>query len=88
MKSFTDFISEAQLIGYKMAVPHSTQAPKLKIPKGKALPKRSPSSARGGHGGGHGGHGGGHGGGGHGGASGAGASGNGGAGGGGNGDGD
>jgi len=58
MKSFTDFISEAQLIGYKMAVPHSTQAPKLKIPKGKALPKRSPSSARGGHGGGHGGHGG------------------------------
>jgi hypothetical protein len=75
MKSFTDFISEAQLIAYKMAVPHSTQAPKLKIPKGKALPKRSPSSARGGHGGGHGGHGGG----GHGG--GAGAAGNGGAGG-------
>jgi len=57
MKSFTDFISEAQLIGYKMAVPHYTQAPKLKIPKGKALPKRSASSARGGHGG-HGGHGG------------------------------
>ena len=47
MKSFTDFISEAQLIGYKMAVPHYTQAPKLKIPKGKALPKRSPSSAGG-----------------------------------------
>jgi hypothetical protein len=48
MKSFTDFISEAQLIGYKMAVPHYTQAPKLKIPKGKALPKRSASSAGGG----------------------------------------
>jgi len=81
MKSFSDFISEAQLIGYKMAVPHSTQAPKLKIPKGKALPRRSPSSARGGHGGGHGGHGGGHGGGG----AGAAAGGNGAAGGGGNG---
>jgi hypothetical protein len=48
MKSFADFISEAQLIGYKMAVPHYTQAPKLKIPKGKALPKRSASSAGGG----------------------------------------
>ena len=83
MKSFTDFISEAQLIGYKMAVPHYTQAPKLKIPKGKALPKRSASSARGGHGGGHGGHGG------HGGAAGsAGAAGDGGAGGGDGGDGD
>jgi len=74
MKSFYDFISEAQLIGYKMALPHYTQAPKLKIPKGKALPKRSPSSARGGHSG----HGGGSGAGGHGGASGAGAAGNGG----------
>jgi len=73
MKSFTDFISEVQLIGYKMAVPHYTQDPKMKIPKGKALPKRSSSSARGGHGGGHGGHGGGHGGGGHGGAAGAGS---------------
>jgi hypothetical protein len=85
MKSFTDFITEVQLIGYKMAVPHYTQAPKMKIPKGKALPKRSPSSARGGHGGGHGGHGGpgGHGGGGAAGASGA--AGNGGNGGGGNG---
>ena len=87
MKSFTDFITEAQLIAYKMAVPHSTQAPKLKIPKGKALPKRSGSSARGGHGGGHGGHGGGHGG--HGSGNGAGngggAGGNGGNGGGGNG---
>jgi hypothetical protein len=55
MKSFEDFISEVRLIAYKMAIPHYTQAPKLKIPKGKALPKRSPSSARGGHGGGHGG---------------------------------
>jgi hypothetical protein len=51
MKSFTDFISEAQLIAYRMAVPHYTQAPKLKIPKGKALPKKSGSSAGGGHGG-------------------------------------
>lgn len=85
MKSFTDFITEAQLIAYKMAVPHYTQAPKLKIPKGKALPKRSGSSARGGHGGGgHGGHGGGHGSG-NGAGAGGGAGGNGGAGGGGNG---
>ena len=63
MKSFKDFISEVKLIDYKMALPHYTQAPKLKISKGKALPKRSPSSAGSGHGGGgHGGHGGGHGG--------------------------
>jgi len=81
MKSFTDFISEAQLIAYKMAVPHYTQAPKLKIPKGKALPKRSGSSAGGGHGGGHGG-------GGHGGAGGAGSGASGNGGGGGDGDGD
>ena len=47
MKSFEDFISEVELIAYKMAVPHHTQAPKLKIPKGKALPKRSSSSAGG-----------------------------------------
>jgi hypothetical protein len=61
MKSFKDFISEVKLIGYKMAIPHYTQAPKLKIPKGKALPKKSPSSSGGGHGGsGHGGGGGGH----------------------------
>ena len=52
MKSFKDFISEVKLIGYKMALPHYTQAPKLKIPKGKALPKKSPSSSGGGHGGG------------------------------------
>ena len=62
MKSFKDFISEVKLIDYKMAIPHYTQAPKLKIGKGKALPKRSGSSAGGGHGGhgggGHGGHGG------------------------------
>ena len=62
MKSYNDFINEVKTISYKMAVPHYTQAPKLKIPKGKALPKRSGSSAGGGHGGSHGGHGGGHGG--------------------------
>jgi hypothetical protein len=47
MKLFKNFISEVELIGYKMAIPHYTQAPKLKIPKGKALPKRSSSSAGG-----------------------------------------
>jgi len=63
MKSYKDFINEVKTISYKMAVPHYTQAPKLKIGKGKALPKRSGSSAGAGHGGGgHGGHGGGHGG--------------------------
>ena len=50
MKSFKDFISEIKLIDYKMALPHHTQSPKLKIAKGKALPKRSPSSAGGGNG--------------------------------------
>lgn len=56
MKSFSEF----KTIAYKGAIPHTvfSQGKTKQIPKGKAVPKRSPSSARGGHGGGgHGGHG-------------------------------
>ena len=55
MKSFDEF----QKIAYYGAVPHTvySQGKQKRIPKGKAVPVRSRSSARGGHGGGHGGHG-------------------------------
>ena len=80
MKSFDEF----KTIAYKNAIPHTVykDGTSEKIGKGRAVPVRSRSSARGGHGGGHGGHGGGHGG-----SAGAGAAGDGGAGGG-DGDGD
>jgi len=88
MKSFDEF----KTIAYKNSIPHTvySQGKSKKIPQGQAVPVRSRSSARGGHGGGHGGHGGGHGGHGGAGASGAadGGNGSGGNGGGGNGNGD
>ena len=88
MKSYDEF----KTIAYKNAVPHTVYSggKSKQISKGKAVPVRSRSSARGGHGGGHGGHGGGHGGHGGAGASGAadGGNGSGGNGGGGNGNGD
>ena len=53
MKSFDEF----QKIAYYGAVPHTvySQGKSKRIPKGQAVPVRSRSSARGGHGGGHGG---------------------------------
>jgi hypothetical protein len=41
MKTFSQYIEELKVIGYKMAKPH------LGLPKGKAYAKRSSSSAGG-----------------------------------------
>lgn len=53
MKSFDEF----KTIAYKGAVPHTVYSgdESKRVGKGKAVPVRSRSSARGGHGGGHGG---------------------------------